>query len=68
MNGPGVIGLFPKVFPGSDFVYASCTVSQQSGYMEGHFRFKDTNGEEFDAAVPRFHLAPPVEKLLKLDK
>lgn len=50
----------PQAYPGSHFTYCSCTTTHfGTGHMEGEFRFKDVNGDEFDAAVPRFHLAPP---------
>jgi len=60
VHGPGVIGLFPKVFPGSYFEYESCTnLLSSSGTMGGSFQMKlESTGEIFDAIVGTFNLVP----------
>jgi uncharacterized protein affecting Mg2+/Co2+ transport len=59
VDGPGVVGLFPHVTPGSSMSYKSCTrFSDFTGFMEGFFEFRrDRTGETFRAAVPRFGIA-----------
>ncbi len=60
VEGPGVIGLHPDVYPGMPvFSYASCCyLKAQRGTMGGHFmmRHADT-GELFAVTVPTFPLA-----------
>lgn len=61
VHGPGVIGLFPKVSPGSHFEYESCTnvLGSSAGTMGGSFQMKlDSTGEIFDATVGTFRLVP----------
>ena len=62
VNGPGVIGLYPKVSPGSHFSYESCCRIQsdvqpggvQVGSMRGSLKFRASNGTTFEIEVPRF--------------
>jgi len=59
VNGPGVIGLFPKIGPGMEvFRYNSCTrFSRNSSdcWMEGSFLFSLNSGREFRANINRFY-------------
>ncbi|KAL9655938.1 hypothetical protein ABK040_007559 [Willaertia magna] len=58
VEGPGVVGLFPKVSPGSYFEYQSCTQSSERiGYMKGYFTMKNLKtGERFKAMIDPFQL------------
>jgi len=52
-EGPGVIGLYPDVYPGSFFRYESCCALKAStGTMGGYFVMRKENGETFQAVVP----------------
>jgi len=52
-QGPGVIGLYPDVYPGSFFRYESCSpIKGTSGTMGGFFVFKRQDGVIFHAIVP----------------
>jgi len=59
VNGPGVIGLYPKIGPGMEvFRYNSCTRFSRSSrdcWMEGSFLFRLTSGDEFRANIQRFY-------------
>jgi len=59
VNGPGVIGLYPKIGPSMEvFRYNSCTqFSKQSSdcWMEGNFLFRLTSGRDFRAKFNRFY-------------
>uniref|UniRef100_A0A6B2L509 ApaG domain-containing protein n=1 Tax=Arcella intermedia TaxID=1963864 RepID=A0A6B2L509_9EUKA len=61
VDGPGVIGEYPEVFPGSFFSYESCCpLLVPTGTMGGSFcmrRARD-NGR-FNAIVPTFTFSPP---------
>eukprot|EP00002_Diphylleia_rotans_P040539 TRINITY_DN9636_c0_g1_i5.p1 TRINITY_DN9636_c0_g1~~TRINITY_DN9636_c0_g1_i5.p1 ORF type:complete len:396 (+),score=68.33 TRINITY_DN9636_c0_g1_i5:90-1277(+) len=61
VDGPGVIGLFPTISPGSVFEYASCCpITSTTGYMEGHFQFSNNQTRQtFNATVARFELQFP---------
>jgi len=57
IHGPGVIGRFPIIKPEETFVYTSfCPLNTPLGFMEGSFRFKDSNKHEFDIIIKRFRL------------
>lgn len=57
VDGDGVVGLQPTIPPGGVHEYASyCVLRSPEGYMEGAYRFRDADGEEFDAVIPRFML------------
>ena len=60
VEGEGVIGQQPIILPGDSFVYSSWTPLHSSiGLMEGTYLFQNLEtGEEFDVAVPSFHLIP----------
>jgi len=59
VNGPGVIGLYPKIGPGMKvFRYNSCTrFSRNSSdcWMEGSFLFRLASGTDFRAKINRFY-------------
>lgn len=57
VQGEGVVGEQPLLGPGEVHEYQSfCVLKSRSGYMEGHYHFVRLDGEEFDAAIPRFTL------------
>ena len=58
--GPGVIGETPTLHVGQSFVYTSyCPLSTSMGTMHGSFRFRRSDGTEFDAKIAPFVLAVP---------
>jgi ApaG protein len=60
VKGQGVVGYTPELEPGESFEYTSfCPLNTNWGTMEGTFRMKRDNGEEFDAAIARFYLFDP---------
>jgi len=55
IQGPGVIGIFPEMYPGADFQYASCCpMDTNTGNMRGSFKMATKNGKEFDIIVPQY--------------
>ena len=68
VEGPGVVGEYPELAPGETYEYMSGSpLETEWGTMEGSFRFQTDDGEEFDAEIGRFFLAPnvaPIEELL----
>lgn len=57
VDGEGVVGVQPTIPPGGVHEYASyCVLRSPAGYMEGAYRFRDQEGREFDAVIPRFML------------
>jgi len=63
IQGPGVIGMFPEMFPGAEFQYASCCpMDTATGNMRGTFKMETKNGHEFDIIVPQyfFKAAAPI--------
>jgi len=66
-GGPGVIGAFPVVEPGSKFEYTSCSHQQCFGSMEGTFTMQNLiTNEQFEVTVPRFFMQA-AEELLDRD-
>jgi len=60
VDGPGVIGLYPKMFPSAHFYYQSCCpLNSVSGSMKGSFRMVREDGSSFDAIVPTFYFKIP---------
>ena len=60
VEGPGVIGLQPVIEPGETFQYRSgAVIETQTGTMHGSYRMVTGRGENFDAPIPMFLLAPP---------
>lgn len=61
VDGEGVVGEQPLLNPGESHEYRSyCVLRSPVGYMEGHYTFVRSNGEEFRVPVPRFHLNGPI--------
>lgn len=55
--GEGVVGLQPIIGAGEVHEYSSfCVLKSAEGWMEGEYHFIAEDGEEFDAAIPRFEL------------
>ena len=60
VRGPGVVGLQPKISPGSSFEYDSaCPLKTSSGSMRGFYQFIDESGEMFEIEIPEFYLIAP---------
>jgi len=59
VDGPGVIGEYPIVSPGSNWSYISCThFTTKTGVMGGSFTMRNLlSGEKFEAVVPEFHMS-----------
>lgn len=57
VEGEGVVGEQPVIAPGDLHEYQSyCVLRGRDGHMEGTYRFRRTDGTEFDAVIPRFEL------------
>lgn len=57
VEGPGVVGFTPELYPGESFEYSSsCPLDTNWGTMEGSFKMMREDGEKFDAKVGRFYL------------
>ena len=57
VDGPGVVGLQPRIGPGESFEYGSfCPLPTQWGTMEGSYVLEDDEGHEVIAAIGRFFL------------
>lgn len=57
VEGEGVIGQQPVLAPGDLHEYESyCVLSSRTGWMEGYYEFKRTDGTRFRAEIPRFAL------------
>ncbi|HEY0139391.1 MAG TPA: Co2+/Mg2+ efflux protein ApaG [Thermoanaerobaculia bacterium] len=60
VQGPGVVGEFPKLAPGDTFEYTSfCPLTTSFGSMQGHYVMKTSTGETFEAEIAPFTLAVP---------
>ena len=60
IEGPGVVGVQPRLQPGEAFEYTSGTpLPTSSGFMTGTYHMIDEQGDGFDAAVPGFSLDSP---------
>ena len=58
--GPGVVGEQPVLKPTTSYTYTSgCILETELGTMEGHYEFKDENGELFKQPIPVFRLSIP---------
>jgi ApaG protein len=61
VRGPGVVGENPDLGPGESFEYMSgCPLPTEWGTMEGSFLMRRPTGDEFEARIGRFFLAPNV--------
>ena len=57
VEGEGVIGEQPVLAPGDTHEYESfCVLQGPTGWMEGYYEFRRTDGTEFRAEIPRFEL------------
>ncbi len=57
VEGPGVVGFTPELYPGESFEYSSsCPIDTGWGTMEGSFKMIRDDGEKFEAKVGRFYL------------
>lgn len=60
VRGPGVVGEQPHLQPGEGFRYTSaCPLPTPVGSMQGSFQMITDEGEQFDALIEPFTLAPP---------
>ncbi|XP_041030234.1 F-box only protein 3 [Carcharodon carcharias] len=62
VQGPGVVGEFPVLHPGTVHEYTSCTTfTTPSGYMEGYYTFHQLSRHRnsFNIAIPRFYMVCP---------
>ena len=57
VKGPGVVGFTPTLAPGESFRYSSyCPLDSSFGTMEGFYKMKAEENEEFDVVIGRFYL------------
>lgn len=60
VRGDGVVGEQPVLIPGDAYEYTSGTpLGTPSGIMSGSYHMQNTDGDEFDIAVPSFSLDCP---------
>ena len=61
VNGEGVVGQTPILFPDESFEYTSgCELLSSIGYMQGKFYFKNLENDDIiDAVIPRFYMCYP---------
>ena len=60
VDGDGVIGMKPRINGGESFCYTSSALLETDvGTMQGHYTFRDDEGETFDTEIPRFTLSIP---------
>jgi ApaG protein len=60
VEGPGVVGLQPKLNPGQEFEYESaCPLRTSSGSMRGSYQMRDDSGTTFNIDIPEFFLIAP---------
>lgn len=60
VQGPGVVGEFPRLEPGAVFEYTSfCPLPTSVGTMHGSYTMRTSSGETFEAAIAPFMLAVP---------
>ena len=58
VQGPGVVGEQPTLQPGEVYEYNSfCPLNTAVGTMQGSFRMRTEDGDEFDARIEVFRLA-----------
>ncbi len=61
VQGPGVVGLQPKIIPGQIFEYESaCPLRTSTGSMKGFYQMLGENGDRFDIEIPEFYLVAPM--------
>jgi len=61
VEGDGVIGQQPVIYPGSKHTYSSgCLLSSPFGTMKGYYNMIGLdNGKEFKVQIPKFELTTP---------
>ena len=60
VQGPGVVGDFPVLDPGTSYQYTSfCPLTTDVGMMHGTYTMRTRSGETFAAAIAPFTLAAP---------
>ncbi len=60
VEGPGVVGLQPKITAQQIFEYESaCPLPTSTGSMRGSFSFLSRTGEPFNVEIPEFYLVSP---------
>ena len=60
VEGPGVVGEFPRLSPGQEFSYTSfCPLPTPHGVMYGTYTMRTASGATFEAAIEPFTLAVP---------
>lgn len=60
VKGDGVVGEQPVLIPGDAYEYTSGTpLGTPSGIMSGSYHMQNSDGDEFDVAVPAFSLDCP---------
>ena len=60
VRGPGVVGLQPRIMPGTTFEYVSaCPLATSAGSMKGSFQMVSEEGETFSVEIPEFYLIAP---------
>jgi len=61
VEGEGVIGQQPVIYPGSQHTYSSgCLLVSPFGAMQGHYNMIGLDqGKEFQVQIPKFELAAP---------
>jgi len=62
VEGEGVVGRQPVLYPGDSYQYVSgCNLSTPIGKMEGIYIFDNKiSGKEFEVKIPVFRLVAPV--------
>ncbi len=60
VRGPGVVGLQPRIMPGTTFEYESaCPLATSAGSMKGTYQMVNDEGETFSVEIPEFYLIAP---------
>jgi ApaG protein len=60
VRGAGVVGVQPKIQPGTTFEYESaCPLTTSSGTMRGFYQMVSETGDSFEIEIPEFYLIAP---------
>jgi len=60
VTGEGVIGKQPRIRPGESFSYSSgAVVETPVAVMQGQYLLENSDGEQFNAPIPKFTLSIP---------
>ena len=63
VQGEGVVGEFPTIYPGESFEYTSGTpLKTNNGIMQGCYLVSQDNGEKLKIDIPAFSLDSPYNK------